>query len=61
MAVLVRLFPDSGPAPDMPLGPVVSPPAHDRRERDTFGAIGAPVAEPSHVRLGDNVAPWTSP
>jgi len=31
------------------------------RERDTFPAIGALVAEPGQVRVGDSVAPWTSP
>jgi hypothetical protein len=31
------------------------------REREAFLAIGAPVAEPGQVRVGDSVAPWTSP
>jgi Protein of unknown function (DUF3237) len=31
------------------------------RERERFLAIGAPVAEPGQVRIGDSVAPWTSP
>jgi hypothetical protein len=31
------------------------------RERDTFLAIGALLAEPGQVRVGDSVARWTSP
>ena len=31
------------------------------RERVTFLAIGALVADPGQVRVGDSVAPWTSP
>jgi len=31
------------------------------RERVTFLAIGALVAERGQARVGDSVAPWTSP